>query len=188
MNKLQKIEFIIIITYIITFMIFIRETLKNFIFFDNSVVSNISIFSGMLLVAQTLIFLIVYIIKVVKEKDLSTKLLWCTFPIIAIAFSILFVNGVADSKILVLNIIGVISETIMIILYNLFMLNYYGKNKKMIVTVFLYNIIVLYSSITKNGISYIHHYYIRYLLIAIVVGYIELMVRNRLKLISIVKK
>ena len=68
----------------------------------------------------------------------------------------------------------------MIILYNIFILFYYGKNKT-IVTLALYNLIVIFISIKGTGINYIHHYYIGYLLVAILFGYIELIIKNKLK-------
>lgn len=179
MSKIQKIEFLIIILLLTTFMLFTIEVMSSF---GQSSFSNIEIFWGMCSVFLSILFLIIYILKIIKENAKLIRLLLCFFPVLSITFSVLFVNGVFsfNSDFFVLNIISIILEIIMIILYNLFILCYYGKNRKMIITLILYNLVVISSSIRGVGINYIHHYYFGYLLFAILGGYIELMVRNKI--------
>lgn len=180
MNKLQKIEFASIITFVIAFIVFMIESLRGMELFGESTISSLGVFSGICFFISILVFLVAYVIKIIKEKNKFNRFLWCFFPIIAILFSVLFVDGVLgfDSEFFFLNIICVILEFIMVVLYNLFISNYYGEDKQMTITLFLYNIVVLLCSICGTGISYIHHYYIGFLFIAIVFGYIELIIRN----------
>ena len=180
MSKNQKREFIVIILLLISFVIFIIDFLNNFSLFGDSSLSFMGIISFIFLIVLSLTFIIIYIIKVKDEKNKYIKYLFAFFPIIAVLFSYIFVNGVFSFEFLFLNILSIILEFIRIILYNIFILFYYGKNKT-IVTLVLYNLIVIFISIKGTGINYIHHYYIGYLLVAILFGYIELIIKNKLK-------
>lgn len=179
MNIIRKIEFASVFTFIILFIIFVIRFLEEFDIYggSNSIILNLSIFGCII---SILVFFVVYVIKIVKEENKSLKLLWSIFPIVAIIFNCLCANGVIFDN-LFLSIICIVLEVIMVGLYNLYMLSYYGKGNKMIFTVIIYNLIVLFFAIKWTGLAYIHHYYLGFLILVILVGYIEFIIRNIIK-------
>lgn len=182
MKKIQKIEFITIFLFLIFFILFIQEVLKGCSLFGGECnISNVGMLSFWFLLLFLLTFLVIYIIKILNEKDKLVKLLWIVFPVVSILFSILYVDGVFGFDFFFFNLIGIILEFVMIVFYNLFFLYYFDDNRKMIITLILYNFVVLLNSVDGSGIDYIHHYYLGYLILAIWFGYIELIIRNKLE-------
>ncbi len=183
MSKLQKIEFGAILLSIINFIILFVAAVQNMQFFSPNRYSVAEIVSMVLLGISGLVFLVVYIIKIIKEKNNFLRILWTVFPVVAIGFSYIFVNGVScfDDEYLLLRAVGVILEVLMIVFYNLYFHGYYGKGKNAGFTQLFYNAVVIWSAFSGIGLSYVHHFYLGYLLFAILIGYIEVTIQGVIK-------
>src|SRR5574344_94885 len=178
MKKNQIIEFILIIAIISLFICIIAITLSSLNIFEYGIPDSsfkIPVYS---LIGVTTIFIVNYIIKIYKEKNKNTKIIWSVIPILVILFTCVFPNGMIASSNIIFNIIGVTLGILMIFLYNVLFYYYYGNNNTCYISLVLYNITVIVSSILGLEVNYINNYYLVYLLIFIEIGYVELFIRN----------
>lgn len=183
MKKIQKIEVIIIFLFILSFFTLGYFSLENLSLFSDAPVTLEEIVSAIVCLATVIVFAVVYIIKICLVKNNKLRLLWAVFPILAIVCSVLYVNGVFSfyDEFVVWNIISVILAIGMIALYNIYVLFYCGEGRKPLITLAIYNIAVVWSAIAGAGLQYIHHYYLGFLLLAMIGAYIEVSVKEKVK-------
>lgn len=185
MSKKQKIEWVTCIAIVITVILLIYVALSNMKLFDSSLTFSEIILLG-LLALEIMVFIINYIFKLIDEKNKVIRLIWIVIPVIAIVFSNVFENGICNfnQEFVFLNRLSILLEIIMILLYNIYFLVFYGKHRRMLVTLITYNTAAIIMSVRKTGIIYVHHYYLAFFLLAIILGYAELICMNKLKLVK----
>ena len=184
MNKYQKIEFVSIIVFIICFLIYFPMAIGNIVYVLAGGESSSSTYETILMIIMTIctvVFAINYIVKTIKEKDRLLKMIWSVIPIMGIIYSLIYVNGMCGANDLLLDIIGIIFGTIMVVLYNIYFLYYYGKENRSYISLILYNLAVVCFTIEETGIAYINHYYLGLFIVFVILGYIELAIKQLIK-------
>ena len=160
------------------FVYIVGISLSSFNIFESGVSESLFALLVYSLIGVIIIFIVNYIIKIFKEKNKDTKIIWSVIPILVILFTCVFPNGMIASSNIIFNIIGVTLGILMIFLYNVLFYYYYGNNNTCYISLVLYNITVMVSSILGLEVNYINNYYLVYLLIFIEIGYVELFIRN----------
>lgn len=181
MNKNQKIELVSIIALIISFLIYFPVAIGNIVYDLAGGESPSRTYETILMIIMTIctvVFAINYVIKIIKEKDKLLKIIWSVIPVLGIIYSIIYVNGMFGASDLWFDIIGIIFGIAMVILYNIYFLYYYGKKNSSYISLILYNLAVVYFTIEGAGIQYINHYYLGFLIVFVILGYIELAIKQ----------
>lgn len=187
MSKNEKIEWLTCISIVITFILCIYIGISNMELFSDSPPTFLEIILFGLLAFEIIVLIISYIYKLINEKDKVIRLIWIVCPIIAIVFSMVFENGIYsfNKEFMPLNVLSIILEIIMVLLYNIYFFVYFGKTRRMYVTLFTYNVAAFIISVKTAGIIYIHHYYLAFFILAIILGYAEWICINKLKKICL---
>lgn len=162
------------------FVYIVGISLSSFNIFESGVSESLFALLVYSLIGVIIIFIVNYIIKIFKEKNKDTKIIWSVIPILAILFTCIFPNGMIASSNIIFNIVSVALGIVMMFLYNVFFYFYYGNNNTCYITLVLYNVATIISSVLGVGINYINNYYLAYLLIFIDIGYLELLIKNKI--------
>lgn len=171
-------ELILCSCIIISFPQFILECLKGAFEANND---NNFVLVSVILFLFVLMFIVNYCSRVIKIKNKETKILCLITPIIAMIFSIVFVNGTNGTDLWLINIMSIILGIGMIFLYNLFVYCYFEKQAKPIISLIIYNIISIALGISDAGVFYLHHYYLGMLIVIIPLAIIEMLIKTREK-------
>ncbi|MBR1797285.1 MAG: hypothetical protein IJ757_04650 [Clostridiales bacterium] len=183
MTKNQKIEWALSCVLIILAFVALYESIKHLDIFGTQGPHPVQLISIIALFAAIAAWGVNYIIKVIlayvkKDQSRIVLLSWTLGPVIIAAGTALLVNGAIsfNSQFRVFNLLSTVGVILMVLIYNVFFILYFGKGKAY-VSLVLYNIVSILLSL-KN-ISFIHNYYLALLIPAIVFGYAELLLTSK---------
>lgn len=184
MSRIQKIEWISCIILILSFIMAMFVLMKNLDLFGTGETNPFEIISIMAMIASAVFYLAVYITRTVKvflnkTEEKTVRMTWAIGPVVIAIGTALLVNGVNSFSpaFKFLNILSGIGVILMVAVYNVFFFMYYGR-RKMYVSLVLYNIAAI--ALSWGHIYFIHNYYLMALIPAIVVGYTELFIKNKI--------
>ena len=178
MRKSYIRELMMWIAIIIALFMLIIMSLKDTFEFNND---NNFMLWFISLIVLVVMFVVNYLIRIIKIENKKIKVLLLTTPIIGITFSIIFANGAIGSYFWPINLIGIILGICIISLYNMYVYFYFQLNTKPLISIIIYNIISIIFSIKGSGIFYLYHYYLGMLIVIIPLAIVEMIIKNKIE-------
>lgn len=170
MVKCKKWEFISMTVFAILGAIFFGHS-WNAHFFGGECFLDVILVIALLL--ALMVFALAFALKIFLHREKWRRWLQGLGPVAIIGFTMLYVNGMNDSKLAIINIIGWILLVVVFLVYNAYFLTYFGKGHTPWFIWVCYIVVTIVTAAVNHSMFYLHNYLLGFLLPAIWLGYIE---------------
>lgn len=178
MGKCKKWEFISMTAFAVLGVIYFCHSWENHFFGGDCFLDVILVIA---LLLALMVFALAFALKIFLHRERWRRWLQGLGPVAIIGFTVLYVNGMNDSRIALINIIGCILMAVVFLVYNAYYLTYFGKGHTCWIVWVLYIVTAVAAAIMNNSLFYLHNYLLGFLVPAVWLGYVEDYIKMRIK-------